>query len=135
MFIFYFIVDVENGPSEATVPVHQQQLQQLLTQRQSSCLSDTLQISRLRQQQQQQQQTRCLNTGPLRAVRLCILGITLPGLLIALPIYMRYHVYSQQMYPVGMSDMRRLDTRMSTTWCQVFKLKKDFKLLYKLSFE
>ena len=57
--------------------------------------------------------------GPLRAVRLCILSVLFPGLLIAVPLYMRFHVYGEQLYPVGMSDMRLLDNRVSTTWCQV----------------
>lgn len=56
--------------------------------------------------------------GPLRAVRLCILSVLFPGLLIAVPLYMRFHVYGEQLYPVGMSDMRLLDNKVSTTWCQ-----------------
>lgn len=56
--------------------------------------------------------------GPLRAMRLCVLSVLLPGLLVAVPLYMRFHVYGEQMYPVGMSDMRLLDNRVSTTWCQ-----------------
>ncbi|KAJ9583465.1 hypothetical protein L9F63_022190 [Diploptera punctata] len=56
--------------------------------------------------------------GPLRAIRLCVLSILIPGLLIAVPLYMRFQVYREQMYPVGMSDMRLLDNRVSTTWCQ-----------------
>jgi hypothetical protein len=56
---------------------------------------------------------------PLRAVRLCILTVLIPGVLIAVPLYLRFHVYGEQFYPVGMSDMRLLDSRVSTTWCQV----------------
>ncbi|XP_044263586.1 uncharacterized protein LOC123010618 isoform X2 [Tribolium madens] len=56
--------------------------------------------------------------GPLRLIRLCVLGIFLPTLLIALPLYMRYHVYGHQLYPLAMSDMRLLDNKVSTTWCQ-----------------
>ncbi|KAK6624751.1 hypothetical protein RUM44_011611 [Polyplax serrata] len=56
--------------------------------------------------------------GPLRLTRLCILSIILPGILIAGPLYLRYRVYSGQVYPVGMSDMRLVDNRISTTWCQ-----------------
>ncbi|PSN39806.1 hypothetical protein C0J52_13621 [Blattella germanica] len=56
--------------------------------------------------------------GPLRAARLCLLSVFMPGLLVAVPLYMRFHVYGEQMYPVGMSDMRLLDNRVSTTWCQ-----------------
>lgn len=55
---------------------------------------------------------------PLRAVRLCILIFLFPSLLIAVPLYLRFHVYGEQLYPVGMSDMRLLDNRVSTTWCQ-----------------
>jgi peptidyl-prolyl cis-trans isomerase SDCCAG10 len=56
---------------------------------------------------------------PLRAVRLCILIVLFPGVLIAVPLYLRFRVYREQLYPVGMSDMRLLDNRVSTTWCQV----------------
>lgn len=31
----------------------------------------------------------------------------------------RHRVYDYQVYPVGMSDMRLIDNRVSTTWCQV----------------
>jgi len=51
-------------------------------------------------------------------VRLCILIVLIPGVLIAGPLYLRFHVYGEQLYPVGMSDMRLLDSRVSTTWCQ-----------------
>lgn len=57
--------------------------------------------------------------GPLRVLRLCVLGILFPGLLVAVPLYMRYHVYGYQLYPLAMSDMRVLDNKVSTTWCQV----------------
>lgn len=30
----------------------------------------------------------------------------------------RHHVFAYQMYPVGMSDMRLIDGKVSTTWCQ-----------------
>uniref|UniRef100_A0A6M2DFQ3 Putative conserved plasma membrane protein n=1 Tax=Xenopsylla cheopis TaxID=163159 RepID=A0A6M2DFQ3_XENCH len=56
--------------------------------------------------------------GPLRALRLCILSALLPGLLIAVPLYMRYYVYRDQLYPLGVSDMRLIDGKVSTTWCQ-----------------
>lgn len=56
--------------------------------------------------------------GPIRVIRLCILSIIIPGALVGLPLYMRYYVYGEQVYPVGMSDMRLLDNRVSTTWCQ-----------------
>lgn len=57
--------------------------------------------------------------GPLRAARLCILSVLLPGVLVAVALYMRYHVYGEAMYPIQASDMRLLDGKMSTTWCQV----------------
>ncbi|XP_063238286.1 uncharacterized protein LOC134539871 [Bacillus rossius redtenbacheri] len=56
--------------------------------------------------------------GPLRALRLCVLSVLLPGALVAVPLYMRYHVYGETAYPVGVSDMRLVDARVSTTWCQ-----------------
>lgn len=58
-------------------------------------------------------------SGPLKALRLCLLGILLPGALISVPIYMRYKVYDNQLYPIGMTDMRLIDGKISTTWCQV----------------
>ena len=56
--------------------------------------------------------------GPLRVLRLCILGIALPTALVSVPLYLRYHVYSNQLYPFAVSDMRLLDRRISTVWCQ-----------------
>ncbi|XP_018328412.1 uncharacterized protein LOC108739157 [Agrilus planipennis] len=56
--------------------------------------------------------------GPLRLVRLCLLSILLPIILVALPLYLRYHVYGDQLYPFAMSDMRLLDNKVSTVWCQ-----------------
>lgn len=31
----------------------------------------------------------------------------------------RHRVYDYQVYPIGMSDMRLIDNKVSTTWCQV----------------
>lgn len=56
--------------------------------------------------------------GPLRVARLCVLSVIFPGLLLGIPLYMRYNVYIQQVYPVGMSDIRIIDARISTMWCQ-----------------
>ncbi|CAH0550079.1 unnamed protein product [Brassicogethes aeneus] len=56
--------------------------------------------------------------GPLRVVRLCLLGILLPAVLMGVPLYMKYRVYGHQLYPLAMSDMRLLDNKVSTTWCQ-----------------
>lgn len=56
--------------------------------------------------------------GPKRAIRLCILCIVLPGLLVGVPLYLKHHVFAYQMYPVGISDMRLIDGKVSTTWCQ-----------------
>lgn len=56
--------------------------------------------------------------GPLRVARLCVLSVIFPGLLLGIPLYMRYSVYIKQVYPVGMSDIRIMDARISTTWCQ-----------------
>lgn len=62
---------------------------------------------------------RCRLKGPLRVFRLCLLAVLLPGLLIAVPLYLRYRVYSEHVVPLGMSDMRLVDNKISTTWCQV----------------
>lgn len=56
--------------------------------------------------------------GPKRAIRLFLLGVTIPLLFIAIPLYLKHRVYDYQVYPVGMSDMRLIDSRVSTTWCQ-----------------
>ncbi|KAK0097930.1 hypothetical protein PV326_012702 [Microctonus aethiopoides] len=56
--------------------------------------------------------------GPLRLARLCILGMFLPAILVAGPIYLRYRVYSEQLYPLAASDQRLIDKQVSTTWCQ-----------------
>ncbi|XP_059475650.1 uncharacterized protein LOC132196789 isoform X2 [Neocloeon triangulifer] len=56
--------------------------------------------------------------GPCRLIRLCILGIVVPACLIAIPLYVRYHILHEQQYPVAFSDVRLIDGRVSTTWCQ-----------------
>lgn len=56
---------------------------------------------------------------PLRLLRLCLLGIFLPAVLVAGPMYLRYRVYSEQLYPLTASDQRLIDAKVSTTWCQV----------------
>lgn len=75
--------------------------------------------------------------GPLRVVRLCILGVVVPTLILGVPLYLRYNVYGAQLYPLAMSDMRMIDNRVSTTWCQVKKnhfvfASPDFPLASKL---
>ncbi|XP_076289954.1 uncharacterized protein LOC143213724 [Lasioglossum baleicum] len=55
---------------------------------------------------------------PLRLLRLCLLGMILPAVLVAGPMYLRYRVYSEQLYPLTISDQRLIDARVSTTWCQ-----------------
>ncbi|CAH1163985.1 unnamed protein product [Phaedon cochleariae] len=60
---------------------------------------------------------------PSKVARLCILGIFFPCLLLSVPLYLRYRVYGAQLYPLAMSDMRLLDSRISTTWCQRQKVK------------
>uniref|UniRef100_A0A1B0CLC0 Putative conserved plasma membrane protein n=1 Tax=Lutzomyia longipalpis TaxID=7200 RepID=A0A1B0CLC0_LUTLO len=57
-------------------------------------------------------------SGPRKVIRLLILGILVPGILISVPIYLRYRVYDAQLYPLGISDMRLIDSKVSTTWCQ-----------------
>ncbi|KAJ2945019.1 hypothetical protein O0L34_g1915 [Tuta absoluta] len=56
--------------------------------------------------------------GPLRLCRLLTLVMVLPSLFVLVPLYLRYRVYSGQMYPMGMTDMRLIDSKISTTWCQ-----------------
>ncbi|XP_043508550.1 uncharacterized protein LOC122527976 [Frieseomelitta varia] len=55
---------------------------------------------------------------PLRLFRLCLLGIFFPAVLVAGPMYLRYRVYSEQLYPLTVSDQRLIDAKVSTTWCQ-----------------
>ncbi|KAL1114824.1 hypothetical protein AAG570_007648 [Ranatra chinensis] len=54
----------------------------------------------------------------LKVVSLFIMTVFVPGFLLGTPVYMRYFVYQDQIYPVGMLDTRLVDARMSTTWCQ-----------------
>ncbi|CAL7950074.1 unnamed protein product [Xylocopa violacea] len=42
----------------------------------------------------------------------------LPAVLVAGPMYLRYRVYSEQLYPLTASDQRLIDAKVSTTWCQ-----------------
>ncbi|XP_046972470.1 uncharacterized protein LOC124539218 [Vanessa cardui] len=56
--------------------------------------------------------------GPIRLCRLLILMIVLPCIFIFVPLYMRYRVFSGQMYPMSMTDMRLIDSKISPTWCQ-----------------
>ncbi|XP_076666153.1 uncharacterized protein LOC143367829 isoform X2 [Andrena cerasifolii] len=55
---------------------------------------------------------------PLRLLRLCLLGMFLPSVLVAGPMYLRYRVYSEQLYPLTVSDQRLINAKVSTTWCQ-----------------
>ncbi|XP_072767054.1 uncharacterized protein [Anoplolepis gracilipes] len=55
---------------------------------------------------------------PLRVMRLCVLGMFLPSVLIAGPLYLRYRVYSEQLYALTISDQRLIDAKVSTIWCQ-----------------
>ncbi|KAL1497533.1 hypothetical protein ABEB36_008477 [Hypothenemus hampei] len=61
--------------------------------------------------------------GPLRVIRLCLLGVVVPTLVLGVPLYLRYNVYGSQLYPLAMSDMRMIDNRVSTTWCQKQRIK------------
>lgn len=56
---------------------------------------------------------------PLRLMRLCLLGMLLPFAFIAGPLYLRYRVYSEQLYALAVSDQRLIDNKVSTLWCQV----------------
>ncbi|RLU19223.1 hypothetical protein DMN91_007780 [Ooceraea biroi] len=55
---------------------------------------------------------------PLRLMRLCLLGMLLPSILVTAPLYLRYRVYSEQVYPLTISDQRLIDAKVSTVWCQ-----------------
>lgn len=68
--------------------------------------------------------------GPLKAARLCILSLLVPGILVIAPLYIRYHVYSDHKYPLAVTDMRILDQKMSTFWCQVSD---DYNSLFSLA--
>ncbi|CAH0598388.1 unnamed protein product [Chrysodeixis includens] len=57
-------------------------------------------------------------TAPLKLCRLLALVMVLPSMFIMIPLYMRYRVFSGQMYPMSMSDMRLIDSKISPTWCQ-----------------
>lgn len=57
-------------------------------------------------------------TAPLRLCRLLSLLICLPCLFLMVPLYLRYRVFSGQMYPMSMTDMRLIDSKISPTWCQ-----------------
>ncbi|XP_030765717.1 uncharacterized protein LOC115889776 [Sitophilus oryzae] len=61
--------------------------------------------------------------GPLRVLRLCLLAVIVPTLILGVPLYLRYNVYGAQLYPLAMSDMRMLDNKVSTTWCQRQRIK------------
>ncbi|KAJ0171960.1 hypothetical protein K1T71_012723 [Dendrolimus kikuchii] len=56
--------------------------------------------------------------APLRICRLLALVIVLPSMFIMVPLYMRYRVFLGQMYPMSMTDMRLIDSKISPTWCQ-----------------
>ncbi|PZC70937.1 hypothetical protein B5X24_HaOG214586 [Helicoverpa armigera] len=58
-------------------------------------------------------------TAPLRLCRLLALLFVLPSLFLTIPLYLRYRVFSGQMYPMSMTDMRLIDSKISPTWCQV----------------
>ncbi|CAG4995515.1 unnamed protein product [Parnassius apollo] len=55
---------------------------------------------------------------PMKLCRMLALMIVVPCLFILVPLYMKYRVFSGQMYPMSMTDMRLIDSRISPTWCQ-----------------
>ncbi|KAG6458418.1 uncharacterized protein LOC115448815 [Manduca sexta] len=59
----------------------------------------------------------CYRT-PLRLCRLLVLLVTIPSMFIVVPLYLRFRVFSAQMYPMSMTDMRLIDSKISPTWCQ-----------------
>ncbi|CAL8133667.1 unnamed protein product [Orchesella dallaii] len=56
--------------------------------------------------------------GPMRVCKFCALAIVLPSLLVSIPLLMRFVIYGSSSYIIHPSDMRILDQRISTTWCQ-----------------
>ncbi|CAH2218489.1 jg7447, partial [Pararge aegeria aegeria] len=50
---------------------------------------------------------------PIRLCRLLLLMIVLPSLFIFVPLYMRYRMFPSQMYPMSMTDMRLIDSKIS----------------------
>ncbi|XP_038218083.1 uncharacterized protein LOC119836720 [Zerene cesonia] len=73
---------------------------------------------RIRPARQTSVSSRSCYKGPIRLCRLLALLIVLPSLFIFIPLYMRYRVFSGQMYPMSMTDMRLIDSKISPTWCQ-----------------
>ncbi|CAH0697442.1 unnamed protein product [Spodoptera exigua] len=57
-------------------------------------------------------------TAPLRLCRLLALLFGMPTVFLMVPLYLRYRVFSGQMYPMSMTDMRLIDSKISPTWCQ-----------------
>ncbi|CAG4966391.1 unnamed protein product [Colias eurytheme] len=73
---------------------------------------------RIRAARQTSVTSRSCYRGPIRICRLLVLLIVLPSMFIFIPLYMRYRVFSGQMYPMSMTDMRLIDSKISPTWCQ-----------------
>ncbi|XP_022837301.1 uncharacterized protein LOC111364610 isoform X2 [Spodoptera litura] len=57
-------------------------------------------------------------TAPLRLCRLLALLFGMPTVFLMVPLYLRYRVFLGQMYPMSMTDMRLIDSKISPTWCQ-----------------
>ncbi|XP_045507045.1 uncharacterized protein LOC123703177 [Colias croceus] len=75
-------------------------------------------LPRVRAARQTSVTSRSCYRGPIRICRLLVLLIVLPSMFIFIPLYMRYRVFSGQMYPMSMTDMRLIDSKISPTWCQ-----------------
>ncbi|ODM89316.1 hypothetical protein Ocin01_17369 [Orchesella cincta] len=56
--------------------------------------------------------------GPRRVCIFCTMAIVVPSLLISIPLLMRFVIYGSSSYVIHPSDMRVLDERISTTWCE-----------------
>lgn len=54
-----------------------------------------------------------------RVFKLFVLCALLPSILLVVPLYLRFRVYIEQIYPLAVTDMRIIDNKISTTWCQV----------------
>ena len=58
-------------------------------------------------------------SSPVKMVCLCCFGVMVPVLCIVVPVYARYILYADSIVTFAASDMRLVDSHISTAWCQV----------------
>ncbi|ODN06198.1 hypothetical protein Ocin01_00491 [Orchesella cincta] len=56
--------------------------------------------------------------GPRKICCFCTLAIVFPALLISVPLLMRFVLYGSSLHYLSASDMKMVDQRISTIWCQ-----------------